>query len=248
MPKLIAGLLLASLPVLGLPALAGAEASGATSSVYVVHGLPLDDQGTLVDVWAGAAGGQPGDAGLIADDFAFGSTAGPLELTAGGYRVFVAAPNASGDGVLAADEVLFDQDLDVPAGLNLSAVASFDAAGAPTINVFVNDVRRLPRILSRVSVRHAAAAPAVEVDVSLDIFGRRPDPVFATLGPLANGQAEDAILVSFLKYNAAVRVAGTSTEVDRIESYRPAGRTLTAVYAVGVPGSTFGFVVQQIRL
>src|SRR4029079_17581266 len=175
------------------PAAVSATASSTPSStpskVYVVHGLPLDDQGTKVDVYAGAAGAGPAAAGLVADDFTFGSTAGPLSLPPASYDVYVAAPTASDDRVAGQREVVFSKTLAVPAGKNLSAVASFDAAGAPTINVFTNDTRRAGFFSGRLAIRHAAAAPAVNVDLGLYPLARIAPRLFTTrVGPISNGQ------------------------------------------------------------
>ena len=116
--------------------------SPATSQVYVTHGLSLDDHGTKVDVYAGAAGAPVGDAGQLIDDFTFGSTVGPVTLAAADYTVYLATPTAGDDGHLSADEIIYQQNLTVPAGKNLSAVASFTAGGSPQIAVFANDVSR----------------------------------------------------------------------------------------------------------
>ena len=124
-----------AVPALGSPAGATQttppQPTPSTSQVYVTHGLPLDDQGTKVDVYAGAAGAPVGDAGQLIDDYTFGSTVGPVTLGAADYTVFLAAPTAGDDGSLAPGEIIYQQDLTVPAGRNLSAVASFTAGGSP---------------------------------------------------------------------------------------------------------------------
>jgi hypothetical protein len=222
----------------------GGPPSG-SSTVYVTHGLPLDDKGTLVDVFAGPAGSGPAGAAQLADDFAFGRTAGPLSLAAASYSVYLAVPSAGDDGRLDAGEVIYGQDLAVPAGKNLSVVASFNAAGSPNLAVFVNDLSPSRWWVGRLSVRHAAAAPAVDVDLGIVPWAREHPALVRTVGPAANGAQADVDLLSW-KYDVKVRVAGTSTVVAGAEGLTVAGRSLTNVYAVGVPGSSFGFVTQTI--
>ncbi len=240
---------------LALAAIAGSTVALASTSsadttpskVYVVHGLPLDNAGTVVDVYAGAAGAPVGDAGLIADGFRFKQVAGPLELAPAAYDVYIAAPTASDDGTLSADEVVFSKTLTVPAGQNLSAVASFDADANPTINVFANKVAKAPAGGGRLSIRHAAAAPAVKVDVGYYPQSRSFGFFTNRYGPAANGQQAD-ILTAAGPYDVVVRVAENGARVAAVPRFPVTANKLTAVYAVGKPGSTFGFVVQTIAL
>jgi hypothetical protein len=230
------------------PAVTAGASSPGTSKVYVTHGLPLDSAGTKVDVFAGPKG-DPAAAGLLIDDFTFGNTVGPVELPAADYTVYLAAPTAGDDGALTAGETIYQQDLSVPAGLNLSAVASFTAAGAPQIAVFVNDVSRTSWFEGRLSVRHAAAAPAVNVDLGLFPFNRFFPKFFTkTVGPASNGQQADLKLPA-LKYDIAVKVASNGAKVAGVEKFQLANRTLSNVYAVGNPtNGTFQFIVQTIKL
>lgn len=250
--KLTAGLLaaatLAGAAVVAQPAQSAPTGSPSTpSKVYVVHGLPLDDAGTKVDVYAGAAGGDVADAGLLADDFTFKKVAGPVNLQPASYTVYIAAPTADDDGALAAGEVIFSKTLDVPSGKNLSAVASFDASGNPTINVFNNNVAKAPANGGRISIRHAANAPAVNVDMgyfplsrSFSFFNRR-------YGPAVNGQQAD-VTTAAGQYDIVLRVAENGARAAAVPRFPVAAGKLTAVYAVGTPGDNFGFVVQTIAL
>ena len=160
------------------------------------------------------------------------------------------APTASDDGVLKPVEVIYQQDLALPAGKNLSAVASFNASGSPQIAVFANDVSRAGWFQGRLSVRHAAAAPAVKVDVGLFPFNRFFPRFFTkTVGPAVNGQQADLNLPSFFRYDIGVKVAASNAFVDGVEKFKVDANTLTNVYAVGNPANgTFQFVVQKITL
>jgi hypothetical protein len=260
LPKLVGTALALAIGLSAFPALAStvgatpAPTSPGSSQVYVTHGLPLDDQGTKVDVFAGAQGAPISDAGQLINDFTFGSTVGPVSLTAANYTVFLAAPTAGDDGKLSAGEVVYQQNLSVPAGLNLSAVASFNAVGSPQIAVFANDVSKTSYFSGRLSIRHAAAAPAVKVDVGLYPLNRIFSGQFTkTFGPATNGQQADAVLPSFFRYDITVKVASSGAKVDGVQKFKVDARTLTNVYAVGIPnasmpGQNFTFVVAKIKL
>jgi hypothetical protein len=231
-----------------VPAVSAGASTPGTSKVYVTHGLPLDSMGTKVDVFAGPQG-DPEAAGLLIDDFTFGNTVGPVELPAASYTVYLAAPTAGDNGVLDPGETIYQQDLAVPAGLNLSAVASFNASGAPQIAVFVNDVSRVAPWEGRLSIRHAAAAPAVKVDVGLFPLNRIFPKFFTkTVGPAVNGEQADLKLPA-LNYDIAVKVASSGTKVAGVDRFKLSNRSLTNVYAVGDPaGGSFQFIVQNIKL
>ena len=88
------GIAATSLLVLSIATAARAD----VSAVRVTHALPLDDAGTVVDVYAGLAGSPPEAAGLLIDDFGFGSTGGPFDIDENRYTVYLAAPGADDDG------------------------------------------------------------------------------------------------------------------------------------------------------
>jgi len=133
-----------------LIALAGitpATAAEGDAKLSVFHGVP----GLTVDVYVN------GD--LTLDNFEPGSLAGPLELPAGTYSVAIAAGNSTGPSPAAIGPV----DLPLESGKNYTAVAHLDAAGAPTATLFTNDVSTTAAGEGRLTVRHVAAAPAVDV-------------------------------------------------------------------------------------
>jgi hypothetical protein len=144
---------LAAALALMVPFLSG-RAGAADSSVYIVHGIP----GVAVDVYAG--GTAPENKALT--DFQFGDVAGPLALPAGDLPVFVV--RAGTDPTVPAN-VLIDQTLTVPSGANLSVAADL-VGGSPTLTPFVNDLSAVPEGSARVTVRHAADAPPVNVLVN----------------------------------------------------------------------------------
>ena len=219
MRKALVGLLAVAAAVFAVPAAAGATDAPSGATVYVTHGLPLDNAGTLVDVYVNGA--------EAINDFRFGQTVGPLTLPAATYDIEVRTP----DGVT----TLIQQDVSVPAGGNFSVVASFvDDRGTPGLNVFANDTKRAPFGLAKLALHHAAAAPAVDVDAGLFPISRFfPKLVKEVVSGAVNGQAATLTLPSFLRYTADVRVADTSTVVLKANDIRISSKVLTNVYVVG---------------
>lgn len=145
---------LAAALALLIPAFANANRAGAAdSTVYVTHGIP----GVDVDVYVGSTSGSPAIPG-----FQYGDTAGPLQIPAGPLPVFVVL--AGQDPTVPAN-VVITQTLDVPSGANVSVVADL-STGVPALTPFVNDASAVAAGSTRVSVRHAANAPTVNVLVN----------------------------------------------------------------------------------
>jgi hypothetical protein len=133
---------------LALLTLAAVPASAADDAqLSVLHGVP----GLTVDVWVN------GERTL--DDFTPGSLAGPLALPAGTYTVAITAADAADASAPAIGPV----DLTLAAGTNYTAVAHLDAAGKPTATLFTNDTSTTAPGQGRLTVRHVAAAPGVDV-------------------------------------------------------------------------------------
>ena len=122
-------------------------ATATTADLSVLHGVP----GLVVDVWVN------GERTL--DDFEPGALAGPLELPAGTYTVAITAADAADDSAPAIGPV----DLPLAAGTSYTAVAHLDADGNPTASLFTNDTTTTAAGQGRLTVRHVAAAPAVDV-------------------------------------------------------------------------------------
>jgi hypothetical protein len=131
-------------------ALTGALPAAADSheaQLSVLHGVP----DLTVDVYVN------GERTL--DDFTPGSLAGPLALPAGTYSVAITAADAADASAPAIGPI----DLTLAGGSNYTAVAHLDAAGAPTATLFTNDTSATAAGQGRLTVRHTAAAPAVDV-------------------------------------------------------------------------------------
>jgi hypothetical protein len=188
-------------------ALAGpAQAANGDAQLSVLHGVP----GLTVDVWVN------GDRTL--DDFAPGSLAGPLALPPGAYELAITASDAAD----ASAPVIGPVSVTLAAGGNYTAVANLDAAGKPTANLFTNDVSRIEAGKGKLTVRHTAAAPAVDV-----LAGGA-----AVLSNLAN-PAEQTLSLDPGTISAAVAATGTTAPVIGPADVTVSEGTHTIVYAWG---------------
>lgn len=146
--RTLAGAVLALSAASGLVLAAVAPSSAAGSSqVSILHGVP----GLTVDVYAN------GD--KLLSDFKPGTLTDPVKLPEGTYDLAV-FPAGKGPGGTPAIEA---KGVKVPSGANITVVAHLDADGKPVLTPFVNDVSRTAPGKARITVRHTAAAPAVDV-------------------------------------------------------------------------------------
>ena len=203
--KVLAGIaagIVAALSV-GIPANAATNSNAVLS---VLHGIP----DTPVDVYVNGA--------LTLDDFQPGDLAGPLDLPAGDYEVALTATDAADDS----SPVLGPVTLTLDAGKNYTAVAHLNESGSPTVTPYVNDTSKLSAGQARLTVRHDAAAPAVDVRAG----GK---PVFKSL---ANPDEAKADLPAGT-VKADVVLAGTSTVAIGPADVSLEEGTNTIVYAWG---------------
>jgi hypothetical protein len=206
-----------------LIAFAGVAPASATEpdvALSVFHGVP----GLTVDVYVNNA--------LTLDDFTPGSLAGPLALPAGTYTVAITAA----DAVDATEPVIGPVDLTLEAGGDYTAVAHLAADGTPTAALFTNDTSEIPAGEGRLTVRHVAAAPAVDVlaDGAPAITNlENPDEAVLTL-PAGT-------------FSAAVAATGTTVPVIGPADLTVEEGTNTIVYAWGsLANSSLGLGVQTI--
>jgi hypothetical protein len=141
------GLTLAGTATLAAPALADQSEEAGGAMLSVLHGVP----DLTVDVYV--------DGERTLDDFAPGELAGPLELPGGDYEIAVTASDAEDDS----EPVIGPITVTVEDGGNYTAAAHLDAEGQPTATAFANNTGSLTAGQGRLTVRHVAAAPAVDV-------------------------------------------------------------------------------------
>jgi hypothetical protein len=190
---------------LGLAAAAPASAAG-TSDVVILHGVP----GLTVDVYA--------NGNKLLSNFKPGTLTGVVKLPAGSYdlAVFPAGKGPSGTPAIKADNVA------VPSGANITVVAHLDASGAPVLTPFVNDVSKIAAGKTRLTVRHTAAAPAVDVRAG-------GTPVFKGLVNPKEAKAD----IPAGTVSADVVLAGTDTVAIGPADLNLKEGTNTIVYAWG---------------
>lgn len=141
-----AGLAVGMITALGL-ALPASAATTDSAQLSVLHGIP----DTPVDVYVNGE--------LTLDDFQPADLAGPLELPAGDYEVALTAADAAD----ASAPVLGPATLTLAGGANYTAVAHLSEAGDPSVKLFSNDITPTAAGEGRLTVRHVAAAPAVDI-------------------------------------------------------------------------------------
>jgi hypothetical protein len=140
------GLGLAATMVAGLFGLAGPATAAANAKVNVVHGIP----GLTVDVCVDGAKAIP--------DFQPGDAVKGVALPAGSHTFKIVA---QGDACSASAILSVSPTLE--AGKNYTAIANLDDTGAPNIKLFTNNVNPTKPGNARLTVRHTADAPAVNV-------------------------------------------------------------------------------------
>lgn len=183
-----------------------AQAADGDATLSVLHGVP----DLTVDVWVNDE--------LTLDDFKPGDLAGPLDLPAGTYSVAITAADATD----ASDPAIGPVDLTLDAGKSYTAAAHLDAEGNPTASLFTNDTSKTEAGEGRLTVRHVAAAPAVDVLAGGD----------AVISDLANGK-EEVLDLPAGTVPAAVAAAGTTEPVLGPADVEVAEGTNTIVYAWG---------------
>ena len=182
-----------------------AHAAG-TAMVSILHAVP----GTPVDVCANGK--------ALLTNFQPGTLTDPQSLPAGSYDLKLTAAN-SGCGAAA---VLEAKGVNVPAGANITVVAHLDASGAPKLTPYVNDVSAVPASKARLTVRHDAAAPAVDVRAG-------GTPVITNL----TNPNEKSLVTAAGTVSADVVLAGTTTVAIGPADVTLKEGTSTIVYAWG---------------
>jgi hypothetical protein len=206
--------------MVALAGIAPAQAAEGDAQLSVFHGVP----GLTVDVYVNNA--------LTLDDFTPGTLAGPLDLAPGTYTVAITAS----DAVDASAPAIGPVDLTLEAGGNYTAVAHLTEASAPTATLFTNDTSTVAAGEGRLTVRHVAAAPAVDV-----LAGGSP-----AITNLVNPN-ESVLTLPAGTISAAVAATGTTAPVLGPSDLTVAEGANTIVYAWGsLADSTLALGLQSI--
>lgn len=195
-----AGLALALTPL-------AAQAAPGDATVSVLHAVP----GLTVDVYANGE--------ELIPDFEPGTLSDPVTLPAGSYDLQVFA---DGDDPDSAQPAIEANGVEVPAGANATVVAHLGAGGSPQLTPFVNDTSQTAPGDARLTVRHTAAAPAVDIRADGQVL-------FSDVTNPNEGTAE----VPAGTYSADVVLAGTDNVVIGPADVDLGEGTNTIVYAWG---------------
>lgn len=206
--------------VAALALAAPASAQGGDATISVLHGVP----DLTVDVYAGGE--------ELLGDFAPGTLTDPVQLPAGDYDLAVypaGADPASTEPAISAEGVT------VPGGANITVVAHLGEDGTPRLTPFVNDASAVSAGQARLTVRHTAAAPAVDVRAG-------GSPVISAL----TNPNEQSLEVPAGTVSADVVLAGTDTVAIGPADLNLAEGTNTIVYAWGSGDAGYELAVQTI--
>ncbi|MDY7540824.1 MULTISPECIES: DUF4397 domain-containing protein [unclassified Cryobacterium] len=192
------------------------------AELTVFHAIP----GVTVDVYVNGA--------LTLDNFTPGSFSDTLSLDPGTYSVAITAADAKD----ASNPVIGPIDLKLGSGNNYTAVAHLTEAGEPTATLFQNNPDPVGKGKGRLTVRHVAAAPSVDI--------------------LANGAAaitdltnpdEVELTLPTGTISAAVAATGTTAALIGPADVTIAKRTNTIVYAWGsLADNNLALAVQTVKL
>jgi hypothetical protein len=194
-----------------------AQAAGAR--IHLLHGIPATD----VDVEAGGAN--------VFTGFKYGETKDLSSLA--GKTLVGLKVKAAGTATVAIDA----GDVKLPATGNYTVVAHLNAEGKPALAVFENDTAKIAAGKGRLVVRHAAAAPAVDIKAN-------GTTAFANVVNGKEGKADLAVG----KISATVTPAGAAAPVVIGPADLPIteGESLI-VYAVGsLEGKTLGVLTEKL--
>jgi hypothetical protein len=201
---------------------AGAS-SAAAADVFVVHGIP----GVPVDVYVSAAGGPVPTTPAIPNfqpKAVLRVSAGPGTFDIRIYPVGV-SPQAG-------SPVITVLGAAIPASGELSVVAHLDGDGQPTATIYRNDSSAVQNGWARVSVRHTADAPAVQLTAGGVPKLALSNPYFGDL----------EVPATTIPLQLQVPFAGTAITPVAPLTFTSGMRYF--VYAIGsVSGGTFDFVI-----
>lgn len=162
---------------------AAPSAPTAKATVSVLHAIPAGLGADVVDVYAGSA--------LLVDDFKPGMLR-TITLPGGAYTLTVLPDGASPSSAVSP---LAGTRTRIPSGANVTVAAHLTPSGRPTMTTFTNDTTTVGRGMGRLTVRHVAAAPPVDVrDAGSSLFTGLRNARQANAGLTAGTYRVDAVL------------------------------------------------------
>ena len=234
--RILAGVGIAALATVGIAAPASAATAG-TADLYVVHGVP----DLVVDIYAN------GDPVMGLQDIVFGDvTAEPMALPPGDYTLDVFPGDADGEG-----EPALTTEVTLVAGGSYTVVAHLvaEAGSDPVITAFENNVSEIAAGEARLTVRHTAQAPAVDVlsgETVVGPFSNVSNPTGADVDVPAGDVADVAVAATGTvapvigPLDVLTLGAGTNTMVHAIGSLDADNLELAVITIDGLGASPEG--------
>jgi hypothetical protein len=238
--------------LIGLLTFSLVSADGHEAMVTVIHGIPgadFDLDPTLpVDVCV--------DGAALIPDFLYRDQVGPVPIPTGTYDIAVQLA----EGIEAGDacggtNVLYLPGVAVPGGENLTIIAHRTGDGSPgagdvlglgiTASIFVNDVSDIVAGKARLTIRHTAQAPAVDIPLYRGWRGGRP---IMTIEDLDNPNQAGPLDVRPGGYFFSLDVDGLGTVFGPEFLELPYPHKSYIVYAVGSYPDTFELMLQILDL
>lgn len=188
-------------------------------------------------------------------DLEFSDFEGPVAVMSGTYTVAVAL--SDGDPDLCDGTVVISDVLTFEEGLNYTVFAHLTEAGDPTATLYENDVNDAVAGHTRLTVRHTAAAPAVDLFLNRGwVRGRLVGEFYGLTNPDQLGPVD----LRPGAYAVTIVLSGTDTIVLQVPETEDGEPLVTRphksqiIYAVGTPdlvtpeNSTFQLLIQTIDL
>lgn len=197
------------------------SAAAAAATMNVVHGIPGVDVEVCVNGTVAIPGFNPGE------------VVTGVALPGGAYDIAIVPAGETCE----ASPILEAEDVELAGGRDYTAIAYLTEEGTPTLGLFRNNVRPLPRRSARVTIRHTAAAPAVDVWANGGTI----------LQDVANGATATRKVPTGV-YAAWVSLPGESAPVIGPAVLKLARGTAYQIYAWGSAEAGYEFAVVGLRV